>query len=84
MGALVYATRAALEDGRRLIPGVCLENVVEAEIVAGNVTAGARRGFVFDREKRWVAEVERVPGRIRERPRAWLVTAIEPHSEGRA
>ena len=38
---LVYATPRARRQAERLLDGRCLENVVEGEIRAGNVIAGA-------------------------------------------
>lgn len=76
---LVYSTRAALRSAERLLPaGRCLENVVGAEILAGNVVAGQTGGLVFDRDKNWVAEVRRVPARLRTKRRAWLITKVRP------
>ena len=72
--ALVYASRRARADAERLFPrGTCLERKVEREIVAGNVV-GADRAVVGDG---WIARTVRRPGKVRARPRAWLVLSIE-------
>lgn len=76
---LVYATRPALRDAERLLPGQVLENVVGAEIRAGNVTAGSGGGYVFDSGKRWVAIVKRVPARLHPRRKAWLAVQVKPY-----
>jgi hypothetical protein len=76
---LVYATRAALTDAERLLPGRVLENVVSTEIRAGNVTAGRGGGIVFDSGKRWVAVAKRIPARIQSGRKAWLVHEVRPY-----
>jgi hypothetical protein len=73
---LVYCTPKALRRARTLMgESTCPENVIARAITEGNVECG-RRGKVWDPNGRWVALVERVPGRFRRRPRAWLVVAI--------
>jgi hypothetical protein len=88
MPPIVYSTRQAREESRRLMPGHVLENVVERAILAGRVSAGSHGGLVFDDGKEWVAEVKRQPSRLNERRRAWLVTAVrryrlQPHERRR-
>ena len=80
---LVYATKRAQEDAKRLLPGRCLENAVGAEIAAGNVTAGSTGGFVFASDKAWIARTRRVPARVAAR-RAWLVIDVRPHHRERS
>ena len=76
---LVYATRRALEDAARLLPGAVLENAVEDAILRGDVSRGQGGGFVFG-GKEWVARVRRVPARVAAR-HAWLVIEVQPHRE---
>jgi hypothetical protein len=75
---LVYATREAVIAGERLVPG-CLENAVQAQILAGHVAANREAGVVFSSDKTWVARIRRVPARVQAKRRAWLVTAVETH-----
>jgi hypothetical protein len=72
---LLYVSRAVARHAGRLLPGRMLEREVQEAILAGNVNAGRHGGYVFG--DTWVARVARVPGRLREKPRAWLVVAIE-------
>jgi hypothetical protein len=72
---LVYASRPVAQNAGRLLGGRVLEREVAEAILAGNVEAGRDGGYVFG--DTWVARVARVPGRLRERPRAWLVVGIE-------
>jgi hypothetical protein len=58
-----------------------LEREVQNAVLAGRVCVSQSGGYVFDPERRWVAQVERRPGRLRERPRAWLVTEVLPYVE---
>jgi hypothetical protein len=74
---LVYSTAKARTAAASLLGGRCLENAVEREISAGNVTAGQRGGIVFDNDgKEWVAIVKRTTGRLRPERKAWLVTEV--------
>lgn len=73
---LVYATPKAARRAARLLPGVVLERAVSAAIVQGDLCAGHRGGVVFLGPV--VAQVERRPGRLRDRPRQWLVVDLEP------
>jgi hypothetical protein len=77
---LVYATREAVIAGAGLVPG-CLENAVQAEILAGNLTANREAGYVFDSDRRYVARVKRVPARVQAKRRAWLVTEVNSYRE---
>jgi hypothetical protein len=80
---LVYATRRAAKQARRLLPrDACLEREIERAILQGDVCAG-RAGYVFIDSRRVVAKVERHPGRLRDRPRAWLVVDVVPHNRSR-
>lgn len=72
---LVYATLAASEQARRLLPGRVLEVEVADAILAGNVIGVNRSCRVLGDD--WQAHVERVPGRLRPKPRAWLVLRLE-------
>ena len=75
---LVYASTPALRDAQRLLGDhVVIENVVGDAISAGFATFG-RAGVVRDPAGAWLAHVKREPGRLRPRPRAWVVIAIEP------
>ena len=73
---LVYMTENPRLSGQRLLPGVVLENRVEAAISAGQVVAGQSGGVVFldERDERWVATCKFIPARIQQSRRAWLVT----------
>src|SRR5262249_33809989 len=73
---LVYCTPAVLERGRRLLPGVILENEVANAILAGRVSTGRDGGLVQVTEN-VIARVRRTPCRVRPKPRAWTVIAIE-------
>jgi hypothetical protein len=78
---LVYATKRALAEAARLLPaGVCLENECEQLILDGHVISGQSGGLIFDRDKHWIARATRRPGRLRERPRAWLITQVDPYN----
>lgn len=80
--SLVYSSQKARRDAARLLPpGAVLENEIERAILSGHVYAAQTGGYVFDPERRWVAHVTRRPGRLRERPRQWLVVALERHRE---
>jgi len=84
MGVLVYATGAALRQAERLIPGVVLENAVEAAIhggrkrpylprgVAGPELAHDERSVLLDGA---VAVVKRSQAHLSPR-RAWLVVRV--------
>lgn len=72
---LVYVSGSVTRHAERLLPGRLLEREVADAIIAGDVKAGQSGGYVFG--DTWVARVARVPGRLRERPRAWLVVGIE-------
>jgi hypothetical protein len=84
MGVLVYATPGALRRAERLMPGVVLENAVEAAIhagrkrpflprgVAGPALAADERSVLLDGA---VAIVKRSRARLSER-RAWLVVRV--------
>ena len=72
---LVFIARGAAEDARKLIGGPVPENVIADAIVQGHVQAG-RVGHVRDPDGRWVAHIERRPGRLRKRPLAWFVAAV--------
>jgi hypothetical protein len=74
---LVYVSPRAARQAARLLQGRILENAVQAAIVRGDVSAGARHGYVFLDEQNLVAKIERRPGRLRERPRSWVVTSLE-------
>ena len=74
---LVYSTPKARERALKLLPrDAVLEVEVGKAIAAGDVNAGQGGGFVFG--ERWVARVARTNGRLRERPRSWLVVDVEP------
>lgn len=78
---LVYASVAAVEQARRILPaGRCLEVEVAEAILAGSVIGGNASGRVLG--DGWVAHVERTPGRLRPRPRAWLVVRLERRRSG--
>jgi hypothetical protein len=73
---LVYLAPQALTDAHRVMgDNVVPENVIADALVSGHVACG-RVGRVWDPDGRWVAHVERVPGRVRRRPLAWLVNAV--------
>ena len=73
---LVYLAPGVLAQARRIMGGAPVpENVIRDAIVAGHVECG-RRGRVWDAKGGWIALVERVPGRFRKRPHAWLVVSI--------
>ena len=74
---LVFGTQRAAKEAARLLPfGVLLENVVADEILAGNVRRSGDELLVF-RPNAWRATVRREPGRLRPRPRTWIVIDIE-------
>ena len=74
---LVYATDAARANAARLMPGSVLEVEVARAIAAGDVDATHTGGFAFLDRLGVVARCTRVAGRLRERPRAWLVVGVE-------
>lgn len=77
MGVLVYASGRARREALDLLPAdLVLEREVEKAILRGDVCAG-RAGFVFVDEYRAVAKIKRLPGRLRDRPRQWLVVGLE-------
>jgi hypothetical protein len=47
--------------------------------VRGDVRANNRFGVVFLDDLGLVARIERHPGRLRARPRAWVVTDLAPN-----
>jgi hypothetical protein len=84
MGApLVYTTARARRQAERLLPGRVVENVIAEQILAGNVLSYPTGGVVFDARRRWAAHCERIPGRIRPAPRAWLVTDLQDYIHNR-
>jgi hypothetical protein len=71
---LVYATKKALADWSRLDPP---PGLLERE-VAGAIREGRLRfhpPMVLGDE--WEARVERRPGRLRPKPRSWLVLSVD-------
>jgi len=81
---LVYATRRALAEADALLaPGVLLEDAIAGAIQAGNVSrADDDCWYVFE-PSTWRACARREPGRLRPRPRAWLILALENLQNGR-
>jgi hypothetical protein len=73
---LVYLTETAREQAAKLFPGKVLEELVVAEILAGNVRGPIRASVVFAGDGTWEAETRRTPGRLRPRPRPWLVLTV--------
>lgn len=72
---LVYSSEVARRQAFQVMPGVVLERAVAREIVRGNVIGGNRTGRVLG--EGWIAHVQRTEGRLRPRPRAWLVIRVE-------
>ena len=81
---LVYATRRALAEADALLPrGAILEEAVAEQILRGNVSrADDATWYVFE-PSTWRACARREPGRLRPRPRAWLILALENLQNGR-
>ena len=81
---LVYATRRALAEADAVFPcGVVLEDAIAGAIQAGNVSrADDDCWYVFE-PSTWRACARREPGRLRPRPRAWLILALENLQNGR-
>jgi hypothetical protein len=77
---LVYCDSRALNEAARLLPReTCLENAVTRWIRAGLVVGERRRGGPFvvrSEDGRLEATVTREPGRIRPRPRSWVVHSV--------
>jgi hypothetical protein len=71
---LVYATKTAREQAARLLPGQVLEQAVAREILAGHVIGPVKASLVFAGDGSW--ETRRTPGRLRPRPRPWLVLTV--------
>jgi len=79
---LVYLSKGAQANARRLLPGeVVVENRVADAIASGHVFYGKTiRALLGDGV---VAVVRRVPGRLRGRPRAWEVVELKSDSRRR-
>lgn len=78
---LVYCAPRAAKKASKLMPDVVVENAVAAAILRGDLSAGSRAGYVFLDDTGVVARIERHPGRLRERPKAWLIVDLQRHSE---
>jgi hypothetical protein len=74
---LVYIAKGAMEDAARLLPG-CPENTIAQAISAGAVRVGGGRAEIDGAG--WGATAIRMPGRVRRKPRAWIVVSIEDRS----
>lgn len=79
---LVYLSDRAARRAARLLPtGVVLETEVSAAILRGDICGGARGGYVFLDTPGLVCRYERKPGRLRERPRSWVIVDLKSHDE---
>lgn len=73
---LVYCSKRAAEQAGRLLPrGTVLENAVAEAIMDGHV----RGPYVLLKGGALLARVERQEGRLRPRPRSWLVIDVQPN-----
>ena len=79
---LIYATgRAQTQAGSLLPPGKPLEVAVTEAIENGGIVVAGRHGGRVIGDS-WVARFERRPGRLRPRPRSWVVLDVQPTDGG--
>ncbi len=85
---LVMLTRRAREQAAELLPGKVVERVVADAIVEQGSTEGrpawsGKTPFKVPGDG-WCATVVRRPGKLRPRPRAWVVLDLQPSTVANA